>query len=46
MPILIQVNEYECINCGYKWINRVNGKDGPVPKSAPNAKGRIGIKMK
>jgi hypothetical protein len=33
MPILkIQVNEYEYINCGYKWINRVKGKDGPVPK--------------
>jgi predicted nucleic-acid-binding Zn-ribbon protein len=40
MPILkIQVNEYECINCGYKWINRVNVKDGPVPKRCAKCKG-------
>ena len=40
MPILkIHVNEYECINCGYKCINRVNGKDGPVPKRCPKCKG-------
>ena len=40
MPILkIQVNEYEYINCGYKWINRVKGKDGPVPKRCSKCKG-------
>jgi hypothetical protein len=32
MPInKIEVVEYECIKCGYKWINRVNGKDGITP---------------
>ena len=39
MPITrIEVNEYECIRCGYKWINRVNGKDGPVPSKCANCK--------
>lgn len=27
----INVKEYECGHCGYKWINRVNGKNGPIP---------------
>lgn len=27
----IEVNEYECAKCTYKWINRINGKDGPKP---------------
>lgn len=26
----IQTKEYECIWCGYKWINCFNGKDGPI----------------
>src|SRR5262245_24567693 len=34
----IEVSEYECIHCGYKWINRVNGKDGPVPKKCAKCK--------
>lgn len=34
----IEVNEYECVNCGYKWINRVNGKDGPIPKKCASCK--------
>lgn len=34
----IEVSEYECIHCGYKWINRVNGKDGPVPKNCAKCK--------
>jgi len=39
MPIqLIQVSEYECVYCGYKWINRLNGKDGPVPKNCAKCK--------
>ena len=39
MPVSkIQVNEYRCIKCGYKWINRVNGKDGPVPKRCAKCK--------
>ena len=33
MPIhSIQVSEYECVHCGYRWINRVNGKEGPCQK--------------
>lgn len=32
MPVnIIQVHEYECIKCGYKWINRKNGQNGPTP---------------
>jgi hypothetical protein len=39
MPVSkIQVNEYHCIKCGYKWINRVNGKDGPVPNRCAKCK--------
>jgi hypothetical protein len=39
MPIhTIQVSEYECVHCGYKWINRVNGKDGPKPKNCAKCK--------
>jgi len=39
MPVSkIQVNEYHCIRCGYKWINRLNGKDGPVPTRCAKCK--------
>jgi len=39
MPVSkIEVNGYGCIRCGYKWINRVNGKDGPIPKRCANCK--------
>lgn len=39
MPIYsIQVSEYECVHCGYRWINRVNGKEGPVPKNCAKCK--------
>ena len=32
MPIhRIEITEYECARCGYRWVNRINGKDGPVP---------------
>ena len=34
----IEVDEYTCELCGYKWINRVNGKDGPVPKRCAKCK--------
>jgi len=29
-----EVTEYECAKCSYKWINRINGKEGltwPLP---------------
>jgi hypothetical protein len=39
MPVSkIQVNEYHCIKCGYKWINRVNGKDGSIPTRCAKCK--------
>lgn len=39
MPIYkIEVSEYECIFCGYKWINRVNGKDGLIPQRCAKCK--------
>jgi hypothetical protein len=39
MPIHdIQIKEYECSWCGYKWINRVNGKDGPIPERCAKCK--------
>ena len=34
----IEVSEYECKHCGYKWINRVNGKDGPMPQRCAKCK--------
>jgi hypothetical protein len=34
----VEVNEYQCVKCGYKWINRVNGKDGPVPERCAKCK--------
>jgi hypothetical protein len=36
----IKVNEYQCIKCGYKWINRINGKDGPIPVRCAKCKKR------
>jgi hypothetical protein len=39
MPIFkVEVNEYLCVHCGYIWTNRVNGKDGPVPKRCAKCK--------
>jgi phage FluMu protein Com len=39
MPIHeIQVKEYECAWCGYKWINRANGKDGDIPNKCAKCK--------
>jgi hypothetical protein len=34
----IEVTEYECAKCGYKWINRINGKDGPRPTRCAKCK--------
>lgn len=39
MPIhQIQINEYECRHCGYRWINRINGKNGPTPDRCAKCK--------
>ena len=34
----IKVNEYQCVKCGYKQINRINGKDGPIPDRCAKCK--------
>ena len=34
----IEVNEYQCVKCGYRWINRFNGKEGPIPKRCAKCK--------
>jgi hypothetical protein len=34
----VEVNEYECIRCGYRWTNRVNGKEGERPKRCGKCK--------
>jgi hypothetical protein len=34
----IEVNEYVCLLCGYRWINRVNGKNGPIPERCAKCK--------
>jgi hypothetical protein len=39
MPICkVEVLEYQCFQCGYKWTNRVNGIDGPIPKRCSKCK--------
>jgi hypothetical protein len=39
MPIhTVQVTEYECGHCGWKWINRINGKDRPIPLKCAKCK--------
>jgi hypothetical protein len=39
MPIHeIQIKEYECAKCGYKWVNRINGKNGPIPERCAKCK--------
>ncbi len=41
MPIRrIQAKEFECAHCGYLWINRINGKEGPIPKNCAKCKRR------
>ena len=34
----ITVNEYKCERCGYKWVNRRNGKDRPIPRKCAKCK--------
>lgn len=34
----IEVDEYTCELCGYKWISRVNGQDRPKPKRCAKCK--------
>jgi hypothetical protein len=39
MPIsMVEVKEFRCAKCGYKWVNRVNGRDGPLPKRCAKCK--------
>jgi hypothetical protein len=34
----IEVEEYQCVRCKYKWINRINGKDGQIPSRCARCK--------
>jgi hypothetical protein len=34
----VEVTEYQCAKCSYKWINRINGKEGPKSKRCPKCK--------
>ena len=34
----IEVSEYTCEKCAYKWINRINGKDGSIPDRCAKCK--------
>ena len=34
----IVTKEFTCNDCGYKWINRINGRDQPVPKRCSKCK--------
>jgi hypothetical protein len=36
----VEVSEYICETCGYRWINRINGKEGPVPKRCTKCKSK------
>ncbi len=39
MPIhRVEVTEYECLRCNYRWINRMNGVDGPLPERCSKCK--------
>jgi hypothetical protein len=34
----IEVTEYECAKCSYKWINWINGNEGPKPRRCAKCK--------
>ena len=34
----IVTKEFTCNHCGYRWINRINGMDQPVPKRCSKCK--------
>jgi hypothetical protein len=39
MPIRkVEVTEYQCAKCSYRWINRINGKEGQKPRRCANCK--------
>jgi hypothetical protein len=39
MPVnMVQVMECECTKCGYRWINRENGGDRPIPSRCAKCK--------
>jgi hypothetical protein len=39
MPVnIVEVKEYECIKCGYKWINHKDGHDGALPRRCAKCK--------
>ena len=36
----IETNEYQCVLCKYRWINRIDGKDGHTPNRCAKCKAR------
>src|SRR5437867_7095832 len=39
MPIQkIEVSEYQCVHCGYRLINRINGQNGCIPNNCAKCK--------
>ena len=34
----IIVTEYQCAKCSYRWINWIDGKEGPKPKRCAKCK--------
>jgi hypothetical protein len=34
----VEVTEYQCAKCSYKWVNRINGKEGAKSKRCPECK--------
>ena len=36
----IETNEYQCVLCKYRWINRIDGRDGHTPSRCAKCKAR------
>ncbi|HXX98156.1 MAG TPA: hypothetical protein VEL11_13680 [Candidatus Bathyarchaeia archaeon] len=36
----VEAIEYECARCSYRWINQINGNEGPKPKRCSRCKTR------
>ncbi len=34
----VEVTEYECAKCSYRWTNWINGEEGPTPKRCAKCK--------
>ena len=41
----IEINGYQCILCGYKWISRVTVKTERFQRDVPDVKDTAGMEM-